>query len=210
MNEKSFLIQLRPRCSSRWRDLPILGPLLDDFLRFLHDAGYAVSTISNLLGFCATVVYWFRRRRITTLCQLTQHDLQIAGDHFRRKQKNSRWVIRPLTRFLNDRHLILPGANPVPNATEVEVTSFKAYLRETRGLAEATIQGHVVQLRAFLQFLRVDQDPGRLQRLQIVQVEAFLCRAARTNNRFSLQHIVATLRAYRAFHIDVRRPRRRG
>ena len=119
---------------------------------------------------------------------------------------------------LNDRHLILPGANPVPNATEVEVTSFKAYLRETRGLAEATIQGHVVQLRAFLQFLRVDQDPGRLQRLQIVQVEAFLCRAARTNNRFSLQHIVATLRAYlrrrhaqalisRPLHLQIDTPR---
>ena len=73
---------------------------------------------------------------------------------------------------------------------------FAEYLRESRGLAGATVLGHTQQLRAFLLFLRIDQDPGCLRRLALGRIEAFLHCSARTNNRFSLQHIVATVRAY--------------
>lgn len=46
MKTNSLLIQIRPRCFARLRALPIFGPQLDDFLEWLQDQGYAVSTIS--------------------------------------------------------------------------------------------------------------------------------------------------------------------
>jgi integrase/recombinase XerD len=47
-----------------------------------------------------------------------------------------------------------------------------------------------------LQFLGFDQNPDCLRRLEISQIEAFLHRCAKTNSRHSMQHVVATLRAY--------------
>ena len=110
------------------------------------------------------------------------------------------------------------GQAPVPTPAEVEIDAFSDHLRETRGLAEKTIHGHRVQLRAFLRFLQFDRRPSRLQHLQPRHIEAFLCQAARTNNRFSLQHVVATVRGFlkwrhargllsRPLHLQIDTPR---
>lgn len=37
MKIKSLLVRLRPRCFARWRSLPLFGPLLDEFLRWMHE-----------------------------------------------------------------------------------------------------------------------------------------------------------------------------
>jgi len=218
MKKQSFLVQVRPRCFTRWRALPIFGPLLDDFLQWLHDQSYAMGTIVHYMEMLPKVVGWLRRHRITTLTQLTRQDLQVAHDHYRPRQEGASWVIGALERFLSERHLVSQGKVPAPSPVEVEAAGFEAYLGETRGLAETTIRGHAGLLRAFLKFLHIDQDPGRLQRLQLCQVEAFLRRSARTNNRFSLQHIVATVRAFfrrqhargllsRPLHLQIETPR---
>jgi site-specific recombinase XerD len=196
MKEKSYLVQIRPRSFLQWRALPILGPLLDDFVQWMQDQDDVKGTILNYLKIVPQVVGWLQRHRITTLGQLTQQDLQVARDHYHSKQDDPSWVIAALKRFVNERHLVPLGVVPEASPVEVQVADFKEYLRETRGLAEATIQGQVGVLRSFLTFLRFNQDPERLPKLQLRQIETFLHPAARTNNRFSLQHIVATLRAY--------------
>ena len=56
--------------------------------------------------------------------------------------------------------------------------------------------GHTSRLRLFLQFLNFDECPDAIRKLNLDQIEAFLRVSARTNNRFSLQHIVASLRAF--------------
>ena len=218
MKETSLLEQLRPRSFSQWRVLPIFGPLLDDFLQWLHDQSYTVGTIGNYLQLLPKVVDWLRRRRIKTLAQLTHQDLQLACERYRPGQQAPSWVIGALDRFLCERHLVCEGDVPALSPVEVEVAAFEAYLRQARGLTETTIHGHAGLLRAFLKFLRIDQDPGRLQRLQLSQVEDFLRQSARTNNRFSLQHIVATVRAFlrrqhaqgllpRPLHLQIDTPR---
>ena len=218
MKEKSFLVQIRPRSFTRWRALPIFGSLLDDFMQWLHDQRYSVDTISSYLSKLPRVVRWFHRHRIKTLNQLTHHDLQIAHNHYRSRHADLSCVIGTLDRFVCEHHLVSEGDSPAPSPVEVEIAGFGAYLRQTRGLSESTIQGHALQLRSFLRFLHFDQYPGRLQRLQLCQIEAFLCRAARTNNRFSLQHVVATVRAFlrrqhaqgllsRPLHLQIDTPR---
>lgn len=218
MNEKPLLVRIRPRAFSRWRALPILGPLLDDFVQWLGHLGYTVGTIGNYLKFLPHVVGWLRRHRITALAQLTQQQLRLAHDHYRHKREDATWVIDALERFCSERGLLPEGDSAPPCPIEVEVHRFANYLRETRGMAEATITGHGGQLRTFLRFLQYDGQATSLRQLQPRHIEAFLRKSARTNNRFSLQHIVATLRAYlrerhaqgvvpRPLHLQIDTPR---
>jgi integrase/recombinase XerD len=192
----SLLVQLRPRTFTWWRSLPLFGPVLDDFVRWLGDQGYTAGTIGRYLETLSSIVRWLGRRRIKTLDQLTQQRLQMAQDHYRPKQEGARGVVRMLKRFLTERRLVPEGDGPPPCPVEVEIERFATYLRETRGLAEATVTNHGTTLRAFLRHLRFNGKPTVLQRLQPRQIQAFLLVSARTNNRFSLQHVVATLRAY--------------
>ena len=196
MKIKSLLVQLRPRVFTWWRSLPVFGPVLDDFVQWQRDQGYAAGTISGYLNVVPEVVRWLRRRKITALEQLTQQTLQIAHDHYRPKRKAASWVVRALKRFLTERRLVPEGDRPPPRPVEVEIDRFATYLRETRGVAESTVKGHSAQLRAFLRHLRFNGKPAALKGLKSRQIQAFLRLSARTNNRFSMQHIVATLRAY--------------
>ena len=218
MNATSSLVQLRPRSFQRGRALPIFGPHLDDFVQWLQDQGYAAGSICNYLRVLPQVVRWLRRRRITSLGQLTQQDLQRAHRYYRPRNLDLSGAVRALGRFYLERETIPNGQGPAPSPVEIELDRFAEYLRESRGLAAATILGHTQQLRAFLHFLRLDQDPGCLGKLDISRIEAFLHCSAQTNNRFSLQHIVATVRAYlrrqyaqgklsRTLHLQIDTPR---
>src|ERR1035437_2467395 len=89
MKMKSLLVQIRPRCFARWRSLPLFGPLLDDFLRWMHDQHFTDSTLDSHLAGLRKVVVWLGRRRITKLAQLTQKDLQAAHDHFLPRQNKA-------------------------------------------------------------------------------------------------------------------------
>jgi len=191
--------------------------MLDEFVQWMADREYAVGTIGNYLMTFPQVVGWLRRHRITALDQLTQHHLRVAHDYYRPKQKKPSWVIGALERFLGERHPV-PTGDSSACPVEVELDRFAVYLREVRGMAEATISGHRVQLQAFLHFLRFDGKPDGLRRLEPRQIEAFLRKSARTNNRFSMQHIVGTIRAYlkerhaqgvlsRPLHLQIDTPR---
>ena len=162
----------------------------------MHDQHYSDSTLDSHLAGLGKVVVWLGRRRIRKLAQLTQKDLQAAQDHFLPSQRKASSVITVLKRFLSARQLVSPGNWPLPTPVEVEVERFGAYLRETRGAAEMTISCRSLYLRAFLRFLRFDDKPIALQQLELRQVEAFLRKAAQTNNRCSMQQVVATVRAY--------------
>ena len=95
----SLLVQLRPRTFTWWRSLPLFGPVLDDFVRWLGDQGYNAGTIGRYLETLSSIVRWLGRRRIKTLDQLTQQRLQMAQDHYRPKQEGARGVVRMLKRF---------------------------------------------------------------------------------------------------------------
>jgi hypothetical protein len=189
MKIKSLLVQIRPRCFARWRSLPLFGPLLDDFLRWMHDQQYTDSTLDSHLAGLRKVVVWLGRRRITTLAQLTQKDLQAAHDHFLPSQRKAGSVIGAFKRFLSERRLVSQGNWPLPSPVEVEVERFGAYLRETRGAAEKTIACRGGHLRAFLKFLRFEGKPVALRQLELRRVEAFMRELARTNSRSSMQQV---------------------
>lgn len=81
-----------------------------------------------------------------------------------------------------------------------------AYLREVRGMAESTVEGHQIRLRFFLRFWRFDQDRSAIRRLEPDQIDAFLRKSAKTNNRFStLSHRYGVLLAISTRWVDSHR-----
>lgn len=184
---------VRPGPQSRYRKLPFVGPILDSWLAWLREQGYSESTICNYLKAAAPLARWLRRR---ARGKLSEGDLHAAYDHFRHRQADAAATCRALGRFLAQ-HRLIRAERPKPlSPSDRQIQSFDSHLREVRGLAPMSITGHLGRIRIFLQFLKFDERPAAIQALNLDRIEAFLRRAARTNNRFSLQHIVASLRAF--------------
>ncbi len=109
MNATQSLVQLRPQSFRRWRALPIFGPHLDDFVQWLGDQGYTPGSIRFYLRLLPQVVRWLRRKRITSLAQLTQQDLQAAYRYYRPRSLDLSGAVRALGRFYVERGTIPEG-----------------------------------------------------------------------------------------------------
>ena len=198
MNKSSPFNTFRicPGPRSRYRRLPVVGTVLDDLLTWFRNRGYAESTLHWKMNATSVLMRWLQRRRGLVLTGLTQQDLSSAYDWYRIRHPYVAGTTRSLAVFFRERHLIPEGPCPQIPASERELATHGSYLREVRGMAESTIEGHQNRLRSFLSFLRFDQRPSVIRELGTQQIDAFLCKSAKTNNHFSLQHIVASLRSF--------------
>jgi integrase/recombinase XerD len=190
------LVNLRPHCFRAWRQLPIFGPILDRFVQWLHDRKYAVATIAIHVQVLTRVIQWLDRRGISSLAQLTQKDLDAVYNYYRRRNATVSWSLSTLQPFLREQELISEGESPPASPVTLEVERFAVHLRDVRGLAPVTVSRRSGQIRSFLEFLRLDRNPSAMRTLKLPRIETYLCRCARTNNRFSLQQIVAGLRLF--------------
>lgn len=184
---------VRPGPRSRYRKLPFIGPVLDDLLAWLRRRGYSEWTICNYLKSTRTLFRWLRKRQSR---RLSDSDLRAAYDHFHNRCENVAAAARMLGRFLAE-HRLLRVERPKPlSHSQKQLQLFERHLRQVRGLADMTITGHLSRVRIFLDFLKLDERLSAIRTLDLEQIGAFLRRSAQTNNRFSLQHIVASLRAF--------------
>lgn len=181
---------------SRYRQLPFVGPLLDDMLIWLRCQRYAESTIRNNVKATSRLVRWFQTIRDEPLNELNHSDLRQAYDYFRVKSPDVAAFARVLGRFLREQQLIPEGEAGVVPPTELRLDAFGSYLLEVRGLSARTISGHRSRLLHFLQFLGYDECPTVVATLDLKQIEAYLCVAAKSNCRASLQHVVASIRSF--------------
>jgi len=196
MNTKICLLELFPRSFSRWRNLALFADHLEDFIHWLGNQGYPIASVRNYLNALPKLVAWLQRRSFSSVAELTQQELRAAREYYRSREPNVGCAVGILSRFLGEQKVIAEGEPPQVSPTEMELDQFADYLCNVRGLVIGTVTAHLSRLRYFLEFLRFDQNPDCLRRLQISQVEAFLQQCARTNNRYCMQHIVATIRAF--------------
>ena len=169
---------------------------MDKALAWFRRHGYTESTIKLRLDGISHLVRWLQRRRGPTLKKLTQDDLSLAHENFLGRNDRVASATHTLACFFREEHLIPEGKSARPSASERQLIAHVVYLREMRGMAASTIEWHQMHLRFFLRFLKFDEQPSIIHTIRLDQVEAFLRQAARTNNRFSLQHIVAVLRCF--------------
>lgn len=185
-----------------WR-LPVIGPRLDDWMAWLRSRRYSEFSIRNHVIRTARLCRWLQRRCGPALGGLAQSDLRAAYDHFHDRWIHVACAARVLGRFLFEQQLLCPEPTEPSSCTERQIESFANYLREVRGLSPVTVVGHCGRIRLFLRFLRLDKRPSALGRLEPTQLDAFLCQAAKTNNRFSMQQIVGSLRTFlRRLHAE--------
>jgi site-specific recombinase XerD len=196
MNAKIFLVRLFPRSFDRWRTLPIFGNHLDDLIHWLQDRSYSSASVRNYLNSLPKVVRWLQREGVKSLAHLSEQELRLAYDYYRSREPNVGSAVHILKRFFSERGIIAEGEPPPRSPTELELDQYTQYLCGVRGLAMGTVATHTSRLRCFLQFLGFDQNPDCLRGLEISQIEAFLHHCAKTNTRYSMQNVVATLRAY--------------
>jgi len=187
---------LRLRAGSRYRQLPVLGPILDHWMAWLRQQSYSESSIRNLLIRAARLCRWLQRRRGPALRGLGPSDFRAAYEHFRNRRIEVAGASRVLARFLGERQLLRAERAKPPSHSERELQSFTTYLREVRGLSCMTALGHCRRVRAFLHFLKIDERPSALRNVSSNQIDAFLCHTAKTNNRFSMQQTVSSLRTF--------------
>lgn len=195
----SLLMQVRPQSYARFIALPILGSIVEEFVEWLSRRGYKRSTIGLELYVLKQVVQWLQTQHIRTLPELTEDVLTRTYDRCHGHGPNVGGTLRELRLFLCERKLIARCA-PVPKPpSEKELESFATHLRDVRGLSERTVDGIINRLRPFFKMLRFDHSQKVLTRLRHSQIDAFIQIASKTNNRFSLQHVVTALRGYCRF-----------
>ena len=190
-----LLHQLYPRAHARFAALPLFGALLEEFMQWLGARGYTRLSLRNHLKAVRVVERWLRRRGKRAPTEVTACDLRVAHERFR-TNSNVGGTVRAFRLFLSEEGRIDAEPSPSLSCSERELIDFGDHLQDARGFATSTVLGHQRRLRFFLQFVGCDHRPSILQGLRLRQIEEFLQGSARTNNRFSLQHVVATVRAY--------------
>lgn len=196
MTTKLLPPEVRPCAGSRYRRLPVLGPILDNWLAWLRQQSYRELTIRNLLVRAARICRWLQQRRGPALRGLGPSDFRAAYEHFRDRWIEVAAASRVLGRFLGEQQLLRAERVTPPSPTERELQSFSTYLREVRGFTCTTALGHCRRVRAFLHFLKLEERPSALRSVNTDQIDTFLGHAAQTNNRFSMQQIVGSLRTF--------------
>lgn len=196
MNATSSFIRRHSRALRRWCAFPLIGNSVHDFVQWLKDRGYADTSVGLYLSALPSAVCRWRRNGIESFEQLTMEAVSEAQRYFLSRDRHASSAVRCFRLFLIERKL-LPEATCLPHTpSTLECISFAKYMRNERGLAARTIKSNVRSVGRFLTFLGYDRDRSRLRRLTDRRINAFLHHVARTNSRFSMQAVVANIRAF--------------
>ena len=187
-----MIATILPKVYRRYVSLPILGPIIDEFARWLLQRGYTFPTVQHHV--------YAARRLDGSLCQLGVRSLaDLTHNHFEttcaRHLPYICIMIRHVERFLEETGRLVPPSCAPATPLTVEVDRFAEYMRSVRGLEPSTIRSHARYMTRFLQHIHYDRAE-RLASLTTKQVDDFLCDCAKTLNRYSLQHVVAYMRAF--------------
>lgn len=193
-----MLNELFPRAASRYRSLPVLGPITDGFELFLDAQGYRRGS---------RVVMISTLRRIATLLKQRGHQLEglsseaLSGCAPADSQANRILcgTVHALQRYLKQQGLLCAASVPPPTPIQTLLETYGAFLRDVRGLAESTQADHLVTARTYLTHLDCEPTAERLSALTLSDIEAFMCWRGPQIGRGMLQHLASQLRGFLRF-----------
>jgi site-specific recombinase XerD len=191
-----MLVELYPRIHNRFSSLPLLGPYVDDFVGWLQEQGYPRLPIRLRIRETPRVDVRLRRRGVRRLKDLSRAQLLGLAPRDSQNDVYLAAVVRSLAQYFDAKGIL--AAAPV-TSTQRLVRAYLAHLDQVRGFADQTVHHHASTVSEFLAFVRYDEDPGVVRRLQIHQIDAFLEKIATRICRESLQHTVAHLRSFLRF-----------
>jgi integrase/recombinase XerD len=194
-----MLVDIYPRFHARFSSLPILGPLVEDFVVWLHGKGYTRLLIQHRVRALSRVDARLRRRGVRRLQGLSRAKLLALAPRDSQDDVYFAAVVRSLALFLDERDVFEPSTPP---RSHLLVREYCDYLDQVRGLAETTVMHHASMVSELLAFLGYDADPCVLRRLVIQQIDAFVATISTRLCREGLQHVVAHVRSFLRFLVE--------
>lgn len=189
-----MLAEMFPRIHGRLGSLRLLGPLLDEFIGWLHMRGFPRLPIRLRVRAAPRLAARLRRQGIRDLAELSR-DQWFAMAPRADTDVYLAALVRALGRFLTERGRLKPSTR---TAAEQLVAAYGGHLERVRGLARSTVLQHqrtALDLLSFVDFA----CPGDLHTLSARRVEDFVRRTGNRIGRESLQHTVAHLRSFLRF-----------
>lgn len=194
-----MLNDLFPQAHGRYRSLPLLGPILDDFVDWLCEHGYAYSTRKLHVKRCLRIEKYFWKRKQRNCSALTPEKLRECWQFHSRLRGGTSNTVTCLQRFLQHRHILPASAIPAPTAFGKIVDAYRKYLTEVRGLAPMTIQQHCWRASEFLEYAHQHNEAFRIVDLTQTHIERFITSVSPRFQRGTLQHVVAQVRGFLRF-----------
>ena len=195
-----MLEELFPKVHHRYRSLPILGPMLDEFAGWLIERGYRVEPARQHLRTARQIDKKLWNRGCRARSEVTQDDLRACAPPPRRSQDNPYLAstARCLAHFLEERRILVVPVRP-PTRTERLVGEYRSWLEDVRGFARATVVNHMRTASELLKHVGYAAQPSSFVALTPGDIEAFVRAAGQRLSRASLQHEVAHLRSFLRF-----------
>ncbi len=132
-----------------------LSPYLCKFAAFISEQGYAQKTIQNYVFLAACFSRWLKIQDVKQHQIVSDHSLRYL--HYRAQQRKphrgDHAALGHLLGFLRNEGVVAAENESVQRLTSVErcVLTYEQYLREARGLAQATIVNYGPFVRHFLE-----------------------------------------------------------
>ena len=191
-----MLIELFPRAHARFSALPLLGPLLDGFTRWLSAHGFAAQVIRGRVRKAPRLEELLLERRLGDLSSVCKPQLLALTAQKAQQDPYLSALVRSLADFLEQDGLL---ATPVPTPSEQLADSYRLYLEQVRGLAASTQAEHRQLALGLLDFLGFDDNPAALTALGEPQLEVFMLRLASGCGLSKLHNRASFLRSFLRF-----------
>jgi site-specific recombinase XerD len=190
-----------PEVAQRLRRGP-LGPYLDSYTASVDALGFARSTTRGQLWFLADLGRWLGRQEIA----VADLDERVAETFLNQRRRRRGGLRRSdaatYCRFLD--HLRKEGVvGPAESRAEESVLDgltrrYEAYLKQERGLQQATVEGYRPFVRRFL-VERFRDGPLRFEALDPPEISSFVQRHACSMTPKRAQLMVSALRSFFRF-----------
>jgi len=193
-----MLQTLFPQAHRRYTSLPLLGPVIDGFARWLAERGYRHSTLRVMLSPMTRIDRWLRRHDVQGIADLDVELLETCWAAFRRRSSTG-GVIRALEQYLDSTGVLRPRRLEPLTPHEQLLSRYEEHLAKVRGFAESSVGNHVRTASQFLSHVRCDDQSSRLPGLTASDIESFVRDSGQRLARTSLQQVVAHLRGFLRF-----------
>lgn len=178
------------------------GPLaahISAFATFISAQGYARYSVHRQVYLAACFSRWLKQNRIERRCITADHPRQYLGYRIRQVKpgQGDAAALKHLIDFLHDEGVIPAEKVSAPYLTPAEscAQAYEQYLRDARGLAEATIINYVPFIRCFLKE-RFGDEPISLSRLCASDVVSFVRRQAPHLNGKRAKLLTTAMRSF--------------
>ena len=132
-----MLSEICPRAHARYASLPILGPYLDDFVRWLRSQGYPHLPIYLRIRATKQLDALLQRDGVVQLEELSSEELLAYAPASSQDDIYRAALVHSLVRYLGPQGAFTPS--PSTSASEL-TASYRRHIQHTRGLAASTVK----------------------------------------------------------------------